>query len=68
MNFLASDRQNSSSIGVFVGGESIASNIFDVWKDIGRKKLECNVFVTANFKNSKDKSSHVSVTCAAFVT
>ena len=44
-NFSLSDDQNSNTRRVFGGGESIASNIFDAWIDLGPKNLECNVFV-----------------------
>ena len=40
VNFLTSDGRNSSSIRVFVGGESIASNIFDAWIDSESKNLK----------------------------
>ena len=33
-------------MGVFGGGESITSNIFDAWIDSESKNLECNVLLT----------------------
>ena len=44
-NFSLSDDHKSCTRGVFGGGESIASNIFDAWIDPESKNLECNDFV-----------------------
>ena len=46
VNFLAINCLNSGTLGVFMDGESISSNIFDAWTGSGPKNLECNVFVT----------------------
>ena len=40
VNFLVVNRQNSRGIGVFGGGESIASIIFSVWMGLGPKNFE----------------------------
>ena len=45
VNFLTIKCQNSDTLGVFIGGESIPSIIFHAWVDSGPKNLECNVIV-----------------------